>query len=130
MTWFDAFEKQLAVYGYPALFAGVLLENAGIPVPGETAVLYAGFKSSPAGGGVFNILWVILTTLVAAVLGDNVGFWLGHRWARAHLQQGRRFLFLTPKALRLAEDYFHRYGVWTIFFARFITGLRVVGALA
>src|SRR5207244_145431 len=57
-------------------------------------------------------------------------FWLGHRWARPRLQQGRGFLFWTPKTLHLAEGYFERYGVWTIFFARFITGLRVVGALA
>ena len=130
MDAFQTFVHEFAVYGYPVLFIGVLLENAGIPVPGETAVLIAGFLSSPAGGSHFNILWVILLTLAAAVIGDNVGFWLGHRWARPRLQSGRGFLFLTPKALALAEGYFDRYGVWTIFFARFITGLRVIGALA
>jgi membrane-associated protein len=130
MSWFETFAREYAAYGYPVLFAGVLLENAGIPVPGETAVLVAGFLASPAGGGHFHVLLVVLTTLVAAVLGDNIGFWLGHRWARPRIQQGRSFLFLTPKMLRLAEDYFERYGTWTIFFARFITGLRVVGALA
>src|SRR5437773_11802321 len=117
-------------YGYAALFVGVLLENAGLPVPGETAVLVSGFLASPAGGGHFSIAWVILITLVAAVLGDNIGFWVGHRWARPWLQGGRSFLFLTPKTVQLAESYFERYGAWTIFFARFITGLRVVGALA
>jgi membrane protein DedA with SNARE-associated domain len=130
MGWFETFAHEYAAYGYPVLFAGVLLENAGIPVPGETAVLFAGFLASPAGGGHFHVLLVILTTLVAAVLGDNIGFWLGHRWARPRIQQGRGFLFLTPKMLQLAEGYFARYGTWTIFFARFITGLRVVGALA
>jgi membrane-associated protein len=117
-------------YGYPVLFAGVFLENAGLPVPGETAVLVAGFLASPAGGERFRLPWVIALTIVAAVLGDNMGFWLGRRWARPRLQQGKRFLFLTPRALHRAEGYFHRYGSWTIFFARFITGLRVVGALA
>jgi membrane-associated protein len=130
MDWFHTFAEQFAVYGYPVLFIGVLLENAGIPVPGETAVLVAGFLSSPAGGSHFNVLWVILVTFVAAVVGDNVGFWLGHAWARQRLRQGRWFLFLTPKSLELAESYFNRYGIWTIFFARFITGLRVIGALA
>ncbi len=130
MNWFDTFAEQFAVYGYPVLFAGVLLENAGIPVPGETAVLVAGFLSSPAGGSHFKLLWVILLTLVAAVVGDNVGFWLGHRYARPRLQAGRSFLFLTPKTLKLVEGYFERYGVWTIFFQRFITGIRVVGAVA
>jgi membrane-associated protein len=127
---FDMFAEQLSTYGYPVLFAGVLLENIGIPVPGETAVLVAGFLSSPAGGSHFNIVWVIGLTVIAAVIGDNIGFWLGHRFARPRLQTGRGFLFLTPKTLALAEDYFRRYGLWTIFFARFITGLRVIGALA
>jgi membrane-associated protein len=127
---FQEFAKEYAVYGYPVLCAGVLLENAGIPVPGETAVLVAGFLASPAGGGHFNILLVIVLTAISAIIGDNFGFWLGERWARPRLQRGQRFLFLTPKTLELAEGYFHRHGIWTIFFARFITGLRVVGALA
>src|SRR5438128_9950456 len=126
----ETFEALAAKYGYAALFLGVFLENAGLPVPGETAVLVSGFLASPAGESRFNIIWVILITLVAAVAGDNLGFWLGHRWARPRLQQGRSFLFLTPKTLHLAEGYFERYGAWTIFFARFITGLRGVGALA
>src|SRR5262245_52527469 len=123
-------ESLYATYGYPALFVTVLLENAGIPVPGETAVLFAGFLASPAGGSHFAVGWVIVVTVVAAVVGDNIGFWLGREWARPKLQQGKRFLFLTPKALQLAEGYFERYGLWTIFFQRFITGLRVVGAVA
>jgi membrane protein DedA with SNARE-associated domain len=130
MNAFQEFAVKYAVYGYPVLFFGVLLENAGLPVPGETAVLVAGFLASPAGGGHFNILLVILLATVAAIIGDNFGFWLGERWARPRLQQGRGFLFLTPKTLQLAEGYFNRYGIWTIFFARFITGLRVVAALA
>ncbi|HEV3444393.1 MAG TPA: DedA family protein [Gemmataceae bacterium] len=130
MELIQEFLKEYSHYGYPVLFFGVLLENAGIPIPGETAVLVAGFLSSPAGGSHFNLFLVILITLIAAVIGDNVGFWLGERWARPWLQQGRRFLFLTPKTLKLAESYFERYGLWTIFFQRFITGIRVVGAIA
>jgi len=128
--WFQSFAQEYALYGYPVLFVGVLLENMGIPVPGETAVLVAGFLASKPGGGHFDIGLVIGITVVAAIIGDNLGFWLGHRWARPRLQSGKRFLFLTPKTLELAESYFRRYGLWTIFFARFITGLRVVGALA
>ena len=55
MSWFQQFAQEYAVYGYPVLFCGVLAENAGVPVPGETAVLVAGFLSSPAGGGHFDI---------------------------------------------------------------------------
>jgi membrane protein DedA with SNARE-associated domain len=120
----------LLTYGYPVLFLGVMLENAGIPVPGETAVLLAGFLASGASGHIFNIWVVIAITVLAATLGDNIGYWLGREFARPRLQEGKRFLFLTPRALRIAEGYFEKYGVWTIFVARFITGVRVIGALA
>jgi membrane protein DedA with SNARE-associated domain len=47
---FQTFVEWYAAYGYPVLFVGVLLENAGVPVPGETAVLVAAFLASPAAG--------------------------------------------------------------------------------
>jgi membrane-associated protein len=59
-----------------------------------------------------------------------MGYWLGREFARPRLQKGKGFLFLTPRTLQIAEGYFQKYGVWTIFFARFITGIRVIGALA
>jgi membrane protein DedA with SNARE-associated domain len=120
----------LLTYGYPVLFAGVMLENAGLPIPGETAVLLAGFLASAAGDRVFDIRLVIALTALAATLGDNMGYWLGREFARPRLQRGRGFLFLTPRTLEVAEGYFRVYGVWTIFFARFVTGIRVIGALA
>jgi membrane-associated protein len=127
---FDAFAAWYAVYGYPVLFLGVLLENAGLPVPGETAVLVAAFLASPAGGGHFHLGAVIAVTFVAAVLGDNAGYWLGRRLARPRLNAGRGFLFLTPERFRRVEVYFTRYGIWTVFAGRFVAGLRVVAALA
>src|SRR6516165_2797595 len=95
-------QSYLLTYGYPVLFGFVMLENAGILLPGETAVLLAGFL---AGSGVFDIRVVIGVTVLAAVLGDNIGYWLGRRWARPRLKSGRRFLLLTPRALELAESY-------------------------
>jgi membrane protein DedA with SNARE-associated domain len=127
---FQTFADWYATYGYPALFLGVLLENAGVPVPGETAVLAAGFLASPAGGARFALGLVIALAATAAVLGDNTGFWLGRALARPRLQRGQGFLLLTPRAFRTAEEYFARYGTWTVFVARFITGLRVVAGPA
>jgi len=120
----------LAAYGYPALFVLVLLENAGVPLPGETALLAAGFLSSPAGGERLRLPAVVAVGFVAAVLGDNLGFWLGRRVARPRLAQGRGLWFLTPERMRWAEAYFRRYGALTVFIARFITGLRVVAGPA
>ena len=73
---------------------------------------------------------MIALAFTAAVLGDNVGFWLGSRLARPRLRRGRRFLVLTPRVMRMMEGYFERYGTWTVFLGRFVTGLRVVVALA
>lgn len=127
---FHTFRELYHSYGYVALFLGVMLENAGIPVPGETAVLVAGFLASPTGGAHLDLVAVIITTALAAVLGDNIGFWLGHQFARRRLLHGKGFLFLSHETWLHAEAYFRTYGAWTVFFARFITGLRVVSALA
>src|SRR5262249_59815965 len=96
---FATFTGWYVAYGYPALFLGVLLENAGVPVPGEAATLVASFLASPAGGARFSLGLVITLAFVAAVLGDNVGFWLGRRLARPRLQRGRGFLLLPPPRL-------------------------------
>jgi membrane protein DedA with SNARE-associated domain len=125
----ETFITWYAAYGYPVLFLGVLLENAGVPVPGETAVLVAGFLASPAGGERFLLGWVIALTCAAAILGDNVGYWLGRRLARPWLRRGQGFLFLTPERFQSAEVYFRRYGIGMVFAARFVAGLRVVAAL-
>jgi membrane protein DedA with SNARE-associated domain len=126
---FQALADWLSLYGYPVLFAAVFAENVGLPVPGETTVLVASLLASRPGSPL-SILWIIVVTVLAAVLGDNLGFWLGRRWARGRLQQGKRFLFLTPRGLRAVEGYFEHYGIMTVFFARFIPGLRVVAAMA
>src|SRR5262249_58863582 len=102
---FATFTGWYVAYGYPALFLGVWLENAGVPVPGEAAVLAAGFLASPAGGTRFSLGLIITLTFAAAVLGDNFGFWLGRRLARPRLQRGHIFLALTPQALGVAEGY-------------------------
>lgn len=127
---FEIFDHYCRTIGYPLIFGGILLESVGIPLPGETALLAGGFLSSDAGGGYFDIRVIIIGAMLAAVIGDNFSYFLGRHFARPRLQQGRRFLLLTPRAFHAAERYFHRYGMWTVFFARFLAALRVVGALA
>lgn len=127
---FETFLAWYAAYGYPVLFLAVLLENAGLPVPGETSVLVAATLASPAGGERFRLVWVIVLACSAAMVGDNLGYWVGRRFARPWLQRGRGFLFLTPERYHKAENYFTRYGAGTVFIARFVAGLRVVAAPA
>jgi membrane protein DedA with SNARE-associated domain len=115
-----------AHYGYAVVFVGVFLENAGIPVPGETALL-AG--AALAHSGRLNVFWVIVTATGGATLGDNLGFWIGRRGGRALVERHGRRIGLTHARLAHFDRFFTRYGAKTVFIARFITGLRVFGAL-
>jgi membrane protein DedA with SNARE-associated domain len=119
-------EHYMLVYGYWAVFFGVMLENAGVPVPGETILLVAGYFAST---GEFNIALVMIIAASGAIVGDNIGFAIGHHYGRGFLLRVGRFFFLTPKRLEHMENYFESHGNKTILVARFITGLRVFAAL-
>jgi len=114
-----------ARYGYFVIFFGVLLENAGIPVPGET-ILLAG--AALARFGHLSIWWVIVIAIAGAILGDNIGFVIGRRGGRALLERGKMF-GLSAARLAQFDGFFARHGAKTVFIARFVTGLRVVGAV-
>jgi membrane protein DedA with SNARE-associated domain len=119
-------EQYMLAYGYWAVFFGVMLENAGVPVPGETILLIAGYYAST---GKFHLPLVMLIAATGAVIGDNIGFAIGHHFGRSVLLRVGRFFFLTPKRLEHMEKYFASHGNKTILVARFITGLRVFAAL-
>jgi membrane protein DedA with SNARE-associated domain len=119
-------EQYMLAYGYWAVFFGVMLENAGIPVPGETILLIAGYFAST---GEFHLALVMLIAATGAVIGDNIGFAIGHHYGRNVLLRIGRFFFLTPKRFAGMEKYFEDHGNKTILVARFITGLRVFAAL-
>lgn len=113
-------------YGYFALFADVFLENTGIPIPGETVLLAAGFLARQHA---LRLPYVITVAAVAAMCGDNFGYWIGRRGGRRFVERRGKTIGLTPKRLANVEEYFRRHGPRAIFFARFISGLRVLAAL-
>jgi len=115
-----------ARYGYAVVFTGVFLENAGVPVPGET-ILLAGAALSRFGS--LRLTWVIAAAIAGATLGDNLGFYIGRRGGRILVERYGAFLGLTAPRLSQFDRFFDRHGAKTVFVARFITGLRVVGAL-
>lgn len=114
-----------ARYGYLVVFAGVFLENAGLPVPGETALL-AG--AAIAKFGRLSLFWVIVTAIGAAIAGDNMGFLIGRLGGRALADRHGPTIGLTGARLAQFDRFFDRHGAKTVFIARFVTGLRVFGA--
>jgi len=122
----SALLSYFAHYGYWVVFFGVMLENAGIPVPGETILLAAGFFAAQ---GHFHLWEVMAIAAVGAVLGDNAGYWIGHRLGRATLERYGRYIGLTHARVLHMDRFFQAHGNKTILVARFITGLRVFAAL-
>ncbi|MBI1729043.1 DedA family protein [Candidatus Acetothermia bacterium] len=113
-------------YGYFAVFFGVMLENAGLPVPGETILLGTAYFASQ---GHFQIEWVILIAFVSAVMGDNIGFWVGRLLGRRVLEKYGKYVGLSESRLRALDLFFETRGTKLVFVARFIAFFRVFTAL-
>ena len=125
---FDLLRDYLAHYGYWAVAAALLLENAGLPVPGETILLLASFLAFSEHR--LHLPYIILVGVCAATIGDNLGFLLGHYGGEPLLERYRK----VPRVYRTitrAESLIQRYGSFAIFIARFIAGMRIIaGPLA
>ncbi len=121
---FDFLRTFIAGYGYWAVALALLCENAGIPVPGETTLLLASFLAYSEHK--LHLGWIIVVATLAATLGDNLGYALGHYGGRPLLERYQN-IFRTPQqTLERGEKLFARYGALTVFFARFIFGLRII----
>jgi membrane protein DedA with SNARE-associated domain len=115
-----------AQLGYPALAALILGESAGLPLPGETALITAG---GLVAAGHLALPVVIVVAAIAAIIGDTVGYWVGRRGGRAVLVRDGFGATHRRDAVRRADTFFARYGTATVFFGRWVPGVRVVAAL-
>jgi membrane protein DedA with SNARE-associated domain len=116
----------LHVIGYPAITLFVLIECAGIPLPGETVVLLAAFSAGV--DGQLQLPWIIVCASFGAILGDNIGFYIGRTGGRRFVERFGRFFFLKMEHLDKAEKFFERHGPKAVFFGRFVTFLRIWAA--
>lgn len=117
-----------ARYGYGAVFGGVMFENAGLPIPGESVLLFGGFLAHE---GTLNLKWVITLAIAGAIVGDNLGYLAGRYGGVKLLRRLRGRAFLSEKRFDQAQSAILRYGAWAVFTARFIVGLRILaGPLA
>jgi len=108
-------------WGYLAVAGVIGVESFGVPAPGQTIMIAAAIYSS---WGRLDIFAVAAIAFVAAVLGDNVGYWIGVRGGRRAVHRFGKYIFITPQRLERAEKFFARRGSRIVVVARFIDGLR------
>jgi membrane protein DedA with SNARE-associated domain len=118
----------VARFGYAMVFVAVGVESMGVPVPGETALVIGAVA---AGQGHLSAVGVVAAGASGAMLGDNLGYWIGRRYGlRLTRVRGVRRVY-SERRLRQADDFFARRGWLAVFFGRFVAFLRIfAGPLA
>jgi membrane protein DedA with SNARE-associated domain len=104
---FGDVQPLLEQYGYLGVGGMLFLEDFGVPVPGEIMLIAAAVF---AGAGQMNIAVLFLVAVLAAVIGDNIGFIVGHFGGRPLVERFGRYVFLTPERMGRAEKYFNAHG--------------------
>jgi|SRR5580704_6234368 membrane protein DedA with SNARE-associated domain len=123
----DLLRGALVHYGYWAVAAALLLENAGVPLPGETVLLLASFLAYSERE--LQLPWVIAVGIVATTVGGEFGFALGRHGGRPLIERYREVFSISAESVARGERLFERYGAATVFLARFIFGMRVLASL-
>ena len=117
--------KLLLDQGLIILFLLVAVESAGVPLPGETALVAAAVL---AARGHYSLVAVIAVAAAGAIVGDNGGYWLGRKGGRALLRRTPIIRDQFERALPSAERFFQRHGGKTVFIGRFVAILRFTAA--
>jgi membrane protein DedA with SNARE-associated domain len=115
-----------ASYGLAVIVVGIYLEGCGVPVPGETVLLAGGFFARQ---GSLPLGWVLAAAFLAAVAGDNTGYWIGRRGGRDLVERYGRWVGLTAGRLESIDRFFARHGTKTVLIARFLSGVRAFAPL-
>lgn len=116
-------------YGAWIVAGAIAVESMGIPFPGETVLISASVYAGASGK--LDIAYVLLAAVAGAIIGDNIGYWIGRtvgfRWVIRH----RAKLRLTSRRIKLGQYLFMRHGGKVVFFGRFVAFLRTfAGPLA
>jgi membrane protein DedA with SNARE-associated domain len=113
----------LAIVAYLVVGLVIGIESMGVPLPGETTLIAAALLASQ---GDLRLEFVIGAAAAGAIVGDSIGYYIGRQAGRGLFERlGRRFHHFSEDRIVRAEKYFHRYGVWTVFFGRFVALLRI-----
>lgn len=117
----------IAHYGYLAIFVVIALESAGVPMPGETILISSAVYAGSTGQ--LNIALIVAAAAAAAILGDNVGYWVGRRWGMPLLLRYGHLIALDHGRLKLGQYLFREHGGKIVFFGRFTAMLRAYAAV-
>ncbi|PNG24982.1 DedA family protein [Methylocella silvestris] len=123
----EQIQPLIAQHGYWAVFFIVMLESAGVPLPGETVLLLAAGYAGATGN--LDIVWVVIAAAAGAIIGDNIGFWVGRTFGAKLLVRYGKFIHLPESRLKLGQHLFEKHGGKIVFFGRFVAFLRVLAAL-
>jgi membrane protein DedA with SNARE-associated domain len=121
------FHPLIMRHGYAVVFIVVLLEGAGSPLPGETALVLAAVYAGATGR--LDIATVLLVAIAGGILGGTAGYWIGRSVSTEFLRKHGKWIGLTENRLALGRHLFQSHGGKIVFFGRFIAVLRIVAAL-
>jgi membrane protein DedA with SNARE-associated domain len=129
----DVMESLIAVlkpylhqYGYWTVFFAIMLEDFGLPVPGEAVLVASALLASE---GAMQIVPLLLTAWIAAVIGDNIGYTIGRFGGRFLVFHYGHYVFVTKSRLEYAEGFFGKYGKIVVIGARFFLILRQLNGI-
>ena len=117
----DVVNQWVGQYGYVLVAVFLMIEAAGVPVPGETALVTA---AALAGRGTISLVGVIIAGCVGTILGGHAGFWLGVRGGHAAAKKHGKWIGLNEVRLAKTHKFFEQYGSKTVALGRFIAFLR------
>lgn len=114
----------LVHYGYWAIVATLLLENVGLPLPGETALLLSSFLAYSERD--LRLGWIVVAGTIASAIGCCLGYTIGFYGGRPLLARVQRIFEIKSTSIERGEKLFVSYGAVTILFSRFVFGMRVL----
>jgi membrane protein DedA with SNARE-associated domain len=123
----DLLQSLVLQYGYLAIFVVIGLESAGLPLPGEAALIAASVYAGATGH--LHIAAVIGCAALGAIIGDNIGFWAGRRFGKMLLVKYGPLIHVSETRLKVGEYLFRQHGGKIVFYGRFVAFLRIFAAV-
>ena len=122
----EGLDSLVANYGYAAVALGVGLESMGLPIPGETILVAAAVYAATHAG--LSIWLIVVAASAGAIIGDNLGYWLGSRFGYPLLLRFGPRVGLSEGRIKVGQYLFLRHGSKVVFLGRFVALLRILAA--